>query len=407
MRENTFYETGSETAARIEKLCEQVSFEDLSSLILSVRNELKLRHIPLFLCCQLIKLHRKNPIVSEVIAQTIQRPDELCEIVKMYWSKGKRPLSSQLKKGLAKAFLKFSEYSLAKYDRKDEIKLRDVLFLCHAKAVAEKDALFKRLIDGKLETPDTWEVALSAGSNKKETWERLLQEKKLGYDALLKNLRNMEEANVDPSVVEEALLSGAAKNKALPFRFIAAALAAPRFATTLSTAMLAAIDHEKTLPGRTALLIDISGSMDDKISVKSTINRWQAAAALGILLREICPQTRIFTFSSLLQEIPNYHGMALLKYIDDSQIHGGTYTARALQRLKDENPFSFDRIIIVTDEQSADGSIPCWTPRGYVVNVATYRNGLELYNKDGWIRVNGWSERIIDWIRLHEEQSEV
>ncbi len=81
------------------------------------------------------------------------------------------------------------------------VRLRDVLFLSHAKPNdAEQAELWKRLIDGQLATPDTWEVALSAAggdaAGKRETWERLLAERKLGALALLRNLRNMYEARV-------------------------------------------------------------------------------------------------------------------------------------------------------------------------------------------------------------------
>ena len=102
------------------------------------------------------------------------------------------PLSGQVKKGLAAAFPKFDEYQLAKYDRGGPIKLRDVLFLCHAKPRdAAQAGVWKKLIWGRLTTPDTWEVALSSGADKREAWERLLRENKLGALALLRNLRNM------------------------------------------------------------------------------------------------------------------------------------------------------------------------------------------------------------------------
>src|SRR5215470_497269 len=107
------------------------------------------------------KSHRAP--VSETLARVIQRADELAEFIAIYWKDGRVPLSGQVKKGLAAAFPKFDEYQLAKYDRGGPIKLRDVLFLCHAKPRNEAQAaVWKRLIWGRLTTPDTWEVALSA-----------------------------------------------------------------------------------------------------------------------------------------------------------------------------------------------------------------------------------------------------
>jgi hypothetical protein len=152
-------------------------------------------------------------------------------------------------KMLANAFGKFSEYALGKYNQKDAIKLRDVLFLCHAEPKdIDQGILWKKLIGGfcdkcwavidkaskqvkkctcsdpteaKLSVPDTWEVELSAKGNKKEVWERLLQEKKLGGMALLRNLRNMVDQHVDTKLIESALdtMKG---DRILPFRYLTA-----------------------------------------------------------------------------------------------------------------------------------------------------------------------------------------
>ena len=100
--------------------------------------------------------------MAETLARVIQRADELSEFVAIYWKDGHVPLSAQVKKGLAAAFPKFDEYQLAKYDRGGPIKLRDVLFLCHAKPRDQAQAdVWKQLVSGSLTTPDTWEVALS------------------------------------------------------------------------------------------------------------------------------------------------------------------------------------------------------------------------------------------------------
>src|SRR6202007_2263470 len=117
--------------------------------------------------------------------------------VAIYWAQGRTPLSAQVKKGLAAAFTKFDEHALAKYDRAGVVRLRDVLFLCHAKPKdADQAGSWRRLIEGHLYTPDTWEVTLSRGGDKREHWERLLAEHKLGGLALLRNLRNMKDAGV-------------------------------------------------------------------------------------------------------------------------------------------------------------------------------------------------------------------
>jgi len=70
--------------------------------------------------------------------------------------------------------------------------------MSHAKPKDEAQAaLWRRLAANELANPDTWEVQLSAGADKKETFERLIREKKLGYIALIRKLRNMEQADVE------------------------------------------------------------------------------------------------------------------------------------------------------------------------------------------------------------------
>src|SRR5436189_121765 len=163
---------------------------------------------------------------------------EIAEFVAIYWKDGKAPLSGQVKKGLAAAFPKFDEYQLAKYDRGGPIKLRDVLFLSHAKPRDEAQAeVWKKLIAGSLTTPDTWEVALSSGVDKRDAWERLLTEQKLGALALLRNLRNMKDAGVDEWLVLKAVRE-MSTGRVLPFRFLAAARYAPQWEEALEQAML-------------------------------------------------------------------------------------------------------------------------------------------------------------------------
>ena len=157
---------------------------------------------------------------------------------------------------------KFDAYQLAKYDRDGPVRLRDVLFLVHAKPKdAEQEKVWKELVDGTLASPDTWEVSLSAGKDKRETFERLIAEKKLGGLALLRNLRLMQNAEVPRATIAEAI-DAMRTDRMLPYRFIAAARYAPDFEPELEQAMLKSVEDHARLPGRTRLLIDVSGSMD-------------------------------------------------------------------------------------------------------------------------------------------------
>lgn len=399
--EDTFYEKGQSIATRIGDLVARVEPADVAALAVEARERMYLRHVPLYLVRELARRKGHGTLVADTLARVIQRPDELTEYLAIYWkgqaagtTKRPEPLSAGSKRGLARAFRKFSAYQLAKYDRDGGVKLRDVLRLVHAKAeTSEQGALWKRVIARDLDAPDTWEVALSAGAEKRETWERLLREKKLGALAFLRNLRNMLASNVDTGLIRERFAQPL--DKVLPFRYIAAVRHAPAFAQELNDAMLRAVGDEPRLTGKTAVLVDVSGSMDDAISAKSDMTRMDVAAGLAVLVREIA-DARVFTFSDRLVEAPAYRGLSLVDGILRSQPHGGTYLGGALKALS--RFATFDRVIVVTDEQSHDRVDPP-IGRGYIINVAAYQHGVG----DGpWTRINGWSERVLDYVRAVE-----
>lgn len=400
--EKSFYEDGEEVAARIRRLAHAVPLDAVAALAVEARSQHNLRHAPLLLAHAMTDhpLVKHQPkLIGNTIAAVIQRPDELTEFLAIHWRGGRKPLSKQMKRGLAEAFRKFDAYSLAKYNRDDAIKLRDVLFLVHAKPKDKaQEATWKQLVDGTLAAPDTWEVALSGGSDKRETFERLLRERKLGYMALLRNLRNMEEAGVDRQLVMEALRNGAGRSRVLPFRFIAALRAAPGFAQALDDAMQLAMQELDRLPGRTAVLVDVSGSMAARLSEKSDLTRMDAGAALAALVRGVAEDCRVFTFSHNVVEVPAYQGMALCQAIPRSQPNGGTYLGQAIQTLNARVPY--DRLIVFTDEQSHD-AVGAPKGRGYMVNVATHQHGVGYGN---WVRINGFSEAVVQYIRALEQE---
>lgn len=401
--ERTFYESGDDIAKRISELVgvvckEKGGAEWVAQLAVDTRQRLGLRHVALWVA-RALAANAQGAVVGRTVEGVIQRADELSEFVAQYWKDGKTPLSAQVKKGLAKAFVKFTPYQLAKYNRDGKVKLRDVLFMCHAKPTGEEQAAtWKQLIDGTLAPPDTWEVALSGGADKRTTFERLIGEGKLGALALLRNLRNMEQVKCDRGKVLEALDKANVKG-VLPFQFVGAYRAAPSYARGIEGAMLRAGEGREQLEGTTLLLVDVSGSMDDKLSEKGTLNRIDAACALGILLAESCKDVRVFTFSNQVVEVPAARGLGLVDSIHASQPHNGTYLAGAVGALGQHCP-SVERLIVVTDEQSHDGQGKAFAKFNYLVNVAAYEPGLEV--SGGWHRISGFSERLVEWCRLNE-----
>lgn len=394
--EDEFYEDGKSIATRIAELAAQVPPKALAGLAIEARHKQHLRHVPLWLLCSLAKTGKGMKLVADTIEQVISRADELSEFVALYWKDGKRPLSAQIKKGLARAFRKFSAHQLAKYNRDEAVKLRDVLFLCHAKPKnAEQAETWKQLINGTLKAPDTWEVALSGGADKKATFERLIVEEKLGYLALLRNLRNMMDAGCDETIVRAAIIQRRGAERVLPFRYVSAARACPRMEGTLDQALLATLANVPPLPGMTAILVDVSGSMNDRLSGKSDLTRMDAAATLASMLTGT---RRVFTFSNSCIEIPARLGMSGIDAIRNSQPHQSTRLMEAVTAINNE--VAYDRLIVITDEQAHPGNgMPAPKGRGYLINVASNKNGVGY---GPWVHIDGFSEHTLRWIAEHE-----
>jgi 60 kDa SS-A/Ro ribonucleoprotein len=392
--ENEFYEDGKSIAARIAETIPLVDPQIVASMAIEARTQMKLRHAPLWVVREMARLDSHRRLVANTLSEIIQRADELTEFIAIYWKDGKQPLSAQVKNGLAKAFPKFDAYQLAKYDRAAAIKLRDVLFLCHPKPVDQAQAaIWKKFVDGKLESPDTWEVNLSAKKDKKETFERLIRGNKLGALALLRNLRNMAEAGVDEQLVLAALEQMKVE-RVLPYRFITAARHAPQWEDKLESAMMKCLAGLDRLNGKTVILADVSGSMNAGIA-RSEMNRIDVACGLAILARELC-DAQVYTFSHEIQAVPARHGFALRDAILNSQPHSDTYLGKAIQYINQKVPC--DRLIVITDEQSHD-SVPKPRAHGYLINVASNQNGVG-YGE--WTHIDGFSEATLEYIRQTE-----
>lgn len=396
--EDSFYENGESVIDRIEKLCEKVDGQKIVDLAVEAHEKGFLRHVPLKLIVQ--SLH-KQAKCADAIAQICSRPDQMTELLALYWQKGRCPIAKQLKKGLAKAFTQFDEYQLAKWNKDSKIKLRDVLFLCHAKPKDEAQSdLWKRLINDQLKIPDTWETKLSSGKGKKESFVELLEKGKMSKQAVLMNLKNMYEAEVPKKLVEKALMQKS--RPLLPFQFISAATACPQWEDLVDQAMIQAIEGKTPLLGFTVVFVDHSGSMNSPLAARSTMTRRDAAAALAILLREICEKFEFFSFSSALAQIPPRRGLALRDAIQCSQPPSGTFLGGALELWKkNRNSTAVDRVIVITDEQIADTIPVLDIPKCYILNIASYQNGIKDNGK--WHTISGFSPAVIDYIQEAEK----
>jgi len=204
----------------------------------------------------------------------------------------------------------------------------------------------------------------------------------------------MRKAEVPRKIVADAIAT-MRTDRILPYRFITAARYAPDFEPELESAMLKSIKGYARLPGRTRLLIDVSGSMFAPLSAQSEMMRAEAACGLAILAREVCDELEVFTFSQGVVKVPPRRGFALRDAIINSQPHSSTFLGKAVTEIDRKG----DRLIVFTDEQSHD-QVANPKGRGYMVNVASYQHGV---GHGAWTRVDGFSEAVIAWIATSEE----
>ena len=300
---------------------------------------------------------------TEIIAS--QRGDDAAEMtaayLALYGKEDKARHPNALRKGIRDALSKQSAYSIAKYQsRNREVKLRDVLRLDHPKALSEETSeAMGKAIEGTLEVPKGWETELSARGNTKEVWDELISENRLGIFAQVRNLRNMINAGADIDPVLENLCDRQVimRSRMLPFRFLSAyrelqraGLASTKVSRALDTAMVNACANVDRLPGRTAVLIDTSGSMSYAVSKNSVTSCCDIAATLGAMSAHISDDAWVCEFNTRAFVVP-MTGTSIIS--DISRVgapSGGTYMSAGFDLLM-MSGFDADRVIVLSDNE--------------------------------------------------------
>jgi 60 kDa SS-A/Ro ribonucleoprotein len=391
--ENEFYESGQTIGQRIAGLVKEVPASEVARVAIQAKQDMRLRHVPLLLAREMLRTKDGRAAFSGVAEKIFLRPDDITEFLALYWKDNKsEPLAKQAKRYVGGAFRRFDEYQLAKYNGGQKaVKLRDAIRITRPKPRDEAQAeLWRKLVKGELATPDTWEVELSKGGDKKAAWTRLLAEMKLGGLAMLRNIRNMREADIPAELIRAGIVRIQA-GKLLPINFISSARHNPQFESELEAKFFECFAGKTKIAGNTIILVDVSGSMDGKLSGRSELTRMDVACSLAMIGREMFEHLRVFTFSNSLIKVPNRKGFSLRDAITGSQSHGGTELGKAIRSLP-----ACDRLIVITDEQSHD-SVP--DRKGYIVNVASAKNGVGYST---WLHIDGWSDKVLDYIARYE-----
>ena len=386
-----FYETAGTRLARLRALVAQNEPLFVAQLAVYAREQLYLRSVPLMLAVELARLHRGDSLVSRLVARVVQRADEIGELLACYAQANGRTegrktlgrLSKQVQHGLALAFNKLDAYQLAKYNRDGAaVRLRDALFLVHPKLRDEaQQAVFDQLVAGTLPTPYTWETELSAVGQVSyataaerqvavaRTWETLVASGRLGYMALLRNLRNLLEANVSADALGQVCTTLAdarqvARARQLPFRFLAAyrevlALDNGRVAPVLAALESALAASAANLRGfgaatRVVVACDVSGSMQQPVSARSKVLLYDVGLVLGMLLQSRCQHVVTGLFGSTWKRVSLPQGQVLRNvqelYRREGEVGYATNGYLVVQDLRQRREV-VDKVMIFSDCQ--------------------------------------------------------
>ena len=425
-------------------LCRAGQGEFVAKMAVWARTEGKLRsvsHALIAVAAHWCHGNPKKPDQSSFVRKATRiiasmRGDDGTEILATYKALYGKPIPNALRRGVRDAQGTMSAFSIAKYQSKNkDLKLRDALRIAHPVACDERaaDAMGKAVAD-ELPMPKSWETELSERGNTKEVWDELIAENRLGIFAQVRNLRNMLRvgANVDPVLANLMTPEVIAKSRMLPFRFYSAyqelknaGLMTTKVARALDAAMTYACANVDPLPGKTAVLIDKSGSMAATISRKSTTRCADIAFVLGAMMTNIADDAWVCAFNSEAHVV-GMNGISVLSDLAAAPIvTGGTNMGAAFDLLMDSG-FDADRIILLSDNEVNMGTSRRWYNTFYESGKKAIQTRLEKYRKkvghDVWChaidlqgygtsqfigpKVNimaGWSDSLLRFVSMAEQ----
>jgi hypothetical protein len=435
--EDTFYEAGTVRDDRYARLIHQVAVADpqwTADFLGWLRTGANMRSASLAGALEASKAMLAANLTGSraLVASVLQRADEPGEALAYWTSRYGRAIPKPVKRGVADAVGRlYTEYGLLKYDTAAKgFRFADVIDLVHPVPVApwqgdlfkvalerrhqrdvlSIDALPMLAANGALRTAVaqdpavlldadrlraagmTWEDVLSlAGSvvDKRLLWQALIPS--MGYMALLRNLRNFDEAAVpdDVAAAVAARLSdpdNVARSRQFPFRFLAAYEQAPslRWGHALDRALQASLANLPALPGRTLILVDTSASMTQRaMSARSKMTPAKAAAVFGVALAAKGENVDLHGFADGVFRHEVAKGASVLKETArftsrTGEVGHGTQIAGSVRATFKRH----DRVVIISDMQTMDAhhgngvseAVPADVPI-YGFNLGGYRHG--------------------------------
>lgn len=427
-----FYRSGDQTVARLAQLVNSEP-EFASKAAVYARNVFGMRTITHIVAALIARDIKGERWTKDFISKVIRRPDDATEIMALYLNSFGKPIPNSLKKGIAMAMGKFDEYRLAKYRMANHnVKLVDLFNLVHPKPNAKNSEVYSKLIKDELRSFDTWEVDISEAGDDEEkkatAWTDLVESKKMGYFALLRNLRNISnqapdalkvalERLVDPEEVKHSMV--------FPFQYLVAMDNLPekntaKIKAAISDAMEVSLSNVPDMPGNTLVAVDTSGSMQPSFWYNPFGSDKRGST------ENTCPAAIASTFGAALfksQEIGNVDAMEFstkANYVNLNPRDSLATMAKALKGRGGQTHFNeifrtankpYDRIIILSDMQALSRNEGMTAFKNYKskyeVNPTVYSVDLAGYGSIQFpekkvCSLAGFSEKIFDIMALVE-----
>lgn len=452
--EDTFYESASERDSRFRDLVHAVTAEDpgwVQRFIPWLRNEANMRSASIVAAVEYWRAGGPTP--RRVVDSACQRPDEPAEILAYAKSRGYK-ISGGLKRGVADAVVRlYNERSSLKYDGLSRgWRMGDVIDFVHpSPSTRWQSDLYRYLLDKRHQREDlvipeslevlrqnaflqsipvdlrrnvrsdelaaagmTWE-SLSGylqGPMDAAAWESIIPS--MGYMALLRNLRNFDEAGVSDKVANQVMARLAdpeqvMRSRQFPFRFLSAYKAAPslRWGQALEKALGFSMANLPAFEGPSLVLIDTSGSMTGMfMSKQGTVTPLMAGAVMGVSLAVRNGDADLYGFATGEFEHRIKKGASALKEIErfvnrSGEVGHGTDIAGAIRRTF--RPGYHKRIILVTDGQTQTGTVAlnAKTPL-YGFNLGGYGSTVIASGKSNRHEFGGLNDKTFQMIDLLE-----
>ena len=424
-----FYRSEDETIDTIRQLVHRMPDKKFAAkAAIYARTKFGMRSVSHLVAGEIANTVKGEEWTKNFYDKVVYRVDDMAEIFSFYTSQYGTPIPNSLKKGLAMAFDKFDEYQLGKYRGEGrDVKLIDIVNLVHPKPVEKNSEALKKLVKDELRSKNTFQVGLSEIGKKDTTdeqkeemkaaeWKRLIVEKKLGYFALLKNLRNILEQSPESIPYAITMLTDRSlikKSLVLPFRFTTAigeiekvsgvyTTQVRQVLVSLNTAIDLSLDNVPKFDGSTLVVLDESGSMNGQpIEI--------GALFAAVLVKANNADYMSFSDSARYINLnPADSTLTITKGIINGIESGGTN----FHAIFEEANKVYNRIIILSDMQGWVGyDVPTKTFEQYKTRVGAnpivYSFDLTGYGTLQMPQQNiyclaGFSDKIFDIMKLLE-----